>query len=359
MRLTQKNITFYLLDKGFLQPEYFLSGDYTLTPLMSRNSIFKIQHQKDNGLFVKQLIQQDHVNRYLMQKDATSHYLIHKSSLYQKTVDYIPKYYGYDPNHHILITEYLKDTRSIHEEVFQTQKLSKVHAQQMAKILASFHFDIREEINQDESLQFFTGQIPWILKMESLNNTNPSGGNNPIVTEIQKNKELVKKIEEVASQWQRYSLIHGDIKWMNFIVTSGKESEVKLIDWEIADLGDPLWDVAGAIQSYFTSWIFSFNNHHKEYVKLPNTDFLTLETIIPVLKVLWETYSKLKEYSQEEYRKNLLRTLKYTAVRIIQTAFENNTKGNQINNNSLKAIEFSDNLLTHTEQVAKDWNLLP
>jgi thiamine kinase-like enzyme len=357
MRLTQKNITFYLLDKGFLHPDYFLSGDYTLSPQMSRNSIFKIQHQKDNGLFVKQLVQQDHTNRYLMQKDATSHYLIHQSNLYKETAQYIPKYYGYDPNHHILITEYFQNTKSIHEEVFRTKTISEAHAKKMAEILASFHFDIRDEINSDESLQFYSGDLPWILKMGNLSNTNGRGGNNGVVTEIQKNPNLVKKIENIAAQWETYSLIHGDVKWINFIVTEdGKD--VKLIDWEIADLGDPLWDVAGALQSYFSSWILSFDNRYKEYIKTPNTEFLTIEIMLPIIKIFWDTYAKLKKYSKADKKQKLLKTLKYTAARMIQTAFENNTSQNQIKNNSLKMIQFCDNLLTNTEQVANDWKLL-
>ena len=357
MRLTQKNITFYLLDKGFLQPDYFLSGDYTLTPLMSRNSIFKIQHQKNNGLFVKQLMHQDSTNRYLMQKDATSHYLIHKSDLYQETTQYIPKYYGYDPNHHILITEYFQNTKSIHEEVYRTKKMSFTHAQKMAEILASFHFDIRKEINEDESLQFYSGELPWILKVGSFNDKNSGAANNAVVIEVQKNQELVKKIEETASQWETYSLIHGDIKWINFIVTED-ESDVKLIDWEIADLGDPLWDVAGVIQSYFSSWILSFDSRYKEYVKLPNTEFITLENTLPVIKVFWDSYAKVQKLSRQEEETKLTKTLKYTAVRMIQTAFENTASQKQMNYNLYKMIQFCDNLLTHTEQAAKDWKLL-
>jgi thiamine kinase-like enzyme len=193
--------------------------------------------------------------------------------------------------------------------------------------------------------------------MGSLSNTQPSGGNNSVITEIQKNPALVQKIEATAAQWERYSLIHGDIKWMNFIVTEN-ESEVKLIDWEIADLGDPLWDVAGAIQSYFSSWTMSFDNRYKEYVRIPDNEFITMEVILPVVKVFWETYAKQKNYSKAEYKSKLLKTLKYTAARMIQTAFENNKSGNQITNNSLKTIQFCDNLLTHTEKIAMDWNLL-
>lgn len=358
MRLTQKNITFYLLDKGFLDPKYFLTGDYTLTTTMSRNSIFKIQHEKDNGLFIKQLVQQDPTNTYLMQKDATSHYLIHKSGLYKETAKYIPSYYGYDPNHHILITEYFKGTKNIHEEAFRTQTISESNARKMAQILATFHFDIRDQIDQDESLQFFYGDLPWILKIANLEDPNTQRMiHNGVIAEVHKNKDLVKRIEEVVTLWERTSLIHGDIKWVNFIVTP-EDNEVKLIDWEIADLGDPLWDVAGAMQSYFSSWLLTYDRKYTEYIKTPNTEFLSFESILPVVRIFWEEYAKCKKFSKQERNKKLIITLKFMVMRMIQTAFENNPSTTPLHNNSVKIIRFCDELLKNPEKVAKDWKLL-
>lgn len=358
MRLTKKNITFYLLDKGFLNPKAFLSGDYILTQSMSRNSIFKIQHQNSTGVFVKQLINQDVTNSYLMQKDATSHYLIHESGLYKETSSYIPKYYGYDPNHHILVTEFFVDTGNIHEETFAKKELSQHYAKQMAKILSSYHFDITKEVDHQSSLQFFGGQIPWILNLGNIGDTDSNGMNNVVLQEIRKHKQLSQKIDKVASTWEITSLIHGDIKWMNFIVMPDKK-DVKLIDWEIADLGDPLWDVAGVFQSYLSSWVMSFDNSNNyQHVKMQGTEFLTLETIGPVIKIFWDEYAKLQKFTSSEKKKALLKTLAYMSVRMIQTAFESNMSNGTLLPNSARVIQFCDHILNDTEKIAYEWNLI-
>lgn len=357
MRLTKKNITHYLLDRGFLNGESFISGDYMLSQTMSRNCIFRIEQQKTNGLFVKQLINQDSTNSYLIQKDATSHYLIHESDLYKETSSHIPSYHGYDPTHNILVTEYFANTKNIHEVIYQDKALSKSHAEKMASILASFHFDITKEIKGNTSLQFFNKQIPWILNMGNLNNSDPKEIKNSVVLEIHKHQELVKKIDKVASQWETYSLIHGDIKWMNFIVMPN--DDVKLIDWEIADLGDPLWDVAGVFQSYFSSWVLSFNNQStQQHQKIEGTEFITFDAILPVIKIFWNQYAELQKFSTEENKEKLVKTLSYTAVRMIQTAFENNMAQTQILPNSVRILQFCDNVLSDTEKIAKQWNLI-
>lgn len=358
MRLTKKNITHYLLDKGFLDGSSFISGDYVLTQSMSRNCIFRIQQEKTNGLFVKQLLNQDVTNSYLMQKDATSHYLIHQSDLYKETSSHIPQYYGYDPQHNVLVTEYFSNTKNIHEVTYQEKKLSKDYAEKMASILSSFHFDITQKIKENTSLQFFNKQLPWILNMGNLQNSDPSGINNTVILEIHKHPNLVKKIEAVASQWVTNSLIHGDIKWMNFIVLPN-DKEIKLVDWEIADLGDPMWDVAGVFQSYFSSWVLSFNNQNtQQHEKMSGTEFLTLEAILSVVKIFWDTYTKKQKFSSTEKNEKLLKTLSYMSIRMVQTAFENNMSQTQLLPNSVRIIQFCDNILDDTKAIAKQWNLI-
>ena len=359
MRLTKKNITHYLLDKGFLEPISFMSGDYMLTQTQSRNSIFKIEQQDQKGLFVKQLITQDATNSYLMQKDATSHYLIHQSELYKETAKHIPDYYGYDPYQNILVTEYFANTKNVHEVTYRDQKLSTTHARKMAHILASFHFDISDEIKNNSSLQFFSKQLPWILNTGQLLNSNPNGITNSVIAEIHKHQDLVKKIEKVAAQWETTSLIHGDIKWMNFIVMANNE-DVKLVDWEIADLGDPLWDVAGVFQSYFSAWVLSFNNQNiQQHQQTKGTEFLSIENITPVVKVLWDAYAEKQSFNKEEARKKLIKTLSYMAVRMIQTAFENNMAHQHLYANSVRILQFCNHILDDAEGIAKQWNLIP
>lgn len=358
MRLTKKNITYYLLDKGFLEPDTFMSGDYLLTQTQSRNSIFKIQQENNKGLFVKQLITQDATNSYLMQKDATSHYLIHQSNLYRETAKHIPDYYGYDPYQNILVTEYFANTKNVHEVTYRDQKLSKTHAIKMANILASYHFDITNEIKKNSSLQFFSKQLPWILNTSQLLNANPKGITNSVIAEIHKHQDLVKKIEKLATQWETTSLIHGDIKWMNFIVMPNNE-DIKLVDWEIADLGDPLWDVAGVFQSYFSAWVLSFNNQNiQQHLQTQGTEFLSIEKITPIVKILWDTYAKKQEFSAKESSKKLIKTLSYMAVRMIQTAFENNMAQSHIYANSVRILQFCNHILEDTSGIAKQWNLI-
>ncbi|NQY04715.1 MAG: phosphotransferase [Flavobacteriaceae bacterium] len=179
-----------------------------------------------------------------------------------------------------------------------------------------------------------------------------------MISEIHKYPNLVKKIDELSEKWEVTSLIHGDIKWMNFIIESQTEN-LKLIDWEIADLGDPLWDVAGALQSYFSAWVFSFNiKNINDRQQMKGNEFISLETIQPIVKVFWEAYVKLQGFKEDEVPEKLFKTLSYMATRMIQTAFESNVSQPNIHANSLRIVQFCDHILTNPEAVARQWELI-
>jgi Ser/Thr protein kinase RdoA (MazF antagonist) len=57
-------------------------------------------------------------------------------------------------------------------------------------------------------------------------------------------------LAEARDTWRGRCLVHGDVKSEHCIVTgqTAAGSSLKLVDWEIARIGDPAWDVAGAIQ---------------------------------------------------------------------------------------------------------------
>ena len=72
---------------------------------------------------------------------------------------------------------------------------------------------------------------------------------------VNEKKGFVNRVKQIGNKWQVKSLIHGDIRFANFILTGSTKTKIKLIDWEISDFGDPLWDVAGVFQSFLYYWV--------------------------------------------------------------------------------------------------------
>lgn len=66
---------------------------------------------------------------------------------------------------------------------------------------------------------------------------------------------VVSAIQWLGSTWKPRAAIHGDVKFDNVLVTSTTpvdlhqrpEQRLWLIDWELAGLGEPVWDLAGVV----------------------------------------------------------------------------------------------------------------
>lgn len=319
MRLTAQSIPHYLIDKGFMDMDVLLNGEYMLTQTQSRNSIFQVSQGEKSGLFVKQLVHMDPQNTYLMQKDATTHYLIHQTNVYPALKQYVPEYYGYDTKRNVFVTEYLPYATSMHEWATTNQKLSSEQAIKVAEILHSFHHSVVDEIPKVPSLQFFNSDQPWILKMTQSHMQFTDN----VFGVLLKDDFLCEQVDKIQEIWSNKCLIHGDIKLVNFLVCQ-EEENIKLIDWEIANLGDPLWDVASFLQSYLFMKI-SYLSHTPEGWVLPkHLEYWDTPAQHQALTGFWKTYAKLQKWNPKEEEEALSKTLRYVAARLLQSAKEMN-----------------------------------
>lgn len=362
MRLTTKNLAPYLLDKGFADYDSFMKGDYKVIHQQNRNSILRVYRTTCPALFVKQPSDINTQNIYLLQKDATSLYLIKNDKDYAETANYVPAYFGYDSSEHVLVTELLPNAKNLHEVISEEKKCTIKQGEDMGKIIASYHFNIRKKQEDNKSLQFFSGIIPWALRIPDKrekfdwNHSDSDKGNN-IIDIIRKDAEFSAEITKLYKNWQATSLIHGDIKWLNFIV--GKkfgetEESLQLIDWEVSDIGDPLWDVAGVFQSYLSAWIMSFSPDMSKHEQLPEYSFFDLEKMKPVMQAFWKSYCTARKFNDEERKAAYTTSLGYTACRLIQTAIESNLSYKQNLSSSARMVQLCRNMLTDTEKASQE-----
>lgn len=361
MRLTQKNLPVYLLDKGFLEYDSFMQGDFQAVQLQNRNVIFKVNLNQATGLFVKQLNSMDQMNRYLLQKEATCYYLIHNHDLYKEVLAHVPAYFGYDTASQVLVTAYIAASTNITElnQGQKTMPLSRARA--VAQILASYHFDIRDQIAQIPSLQFFNQQIPWAIQMGynqhmHWESSTSQGASQQIRQIIQQNPTYSRLLQALAKDWEATSLIHGDIKWVNFIVTEPDtpKEKIRLIDWEIADIGDPLWDVAGAFQSFLVDWVFAADYATSYHLMLQGVKLSDLIIDKPALQAFWKAYAEARKFGDDEAWNALLKTIRFTGGRLVQMAVESNQFQQVLQPTANRLLQLSLALLTQPEQFAEE-----
>lgn len=356
MRLTIKNISAFLLEKGLLEPRSFVDGNFMVTQAQNRNAIFKIHIQGGKSLFVKQLVNFDPQNTYFLQKDATCLWLIKNEAVFKKLSPLVPEYYGYDPEKQVLIVEYLPEARNL-EEVYQAQKgLSPELYEQVAAILATYHFKLEDQTLTNRSVQFFTKQLPWTFQLATSSGATAQQlrnvyGEHPVVQYLQRSPEFLSLMKSCISHYQFSTLIHGDIKWVNFILKNEhRANSLKIIDWELADIGDPLWDVAGVVQSIFTSKVL-LNASPAPYPGAGHLTEAQMKQSFEEIRSFWEFYCTHRKLDAGAQKAALKKVLQFSGMRLVQTAFEHNVHTSQLMPNAIQLLQISYALLQNPDAL--------
>jgi hypothetical protein len=297
----------------------------------------------------------------ILKREATAYRFITSHEAYKALAAVIPEFIDYDSDRHTLTLAYLPGHTSTHVYFFNQQHVSPVFTQRQAEILASFHFPVPATAD----VSGFPQSIPWILLLNENgpHYFSPTNANTDLMGIIRSNEELMRMLNETRDEWQRTALIHGDIKWTNFIVpqTAATPENIKLVDWEIADIGDPLWDVAGFLQSFLSTWLFGFDNLNISEHKLQqNMQAFDIEQIIPAASQFWSTYIRKANIPAADEHTLLMRTMRYTAARMLQTSIEGIVQTPRVYPNNVRIVQVAFNILRSPEEAARDlFGILP
>lgn len=356
MRLTLENLHLYLLDKGYLDAASLVDGDYLATQIHTRNSIFRVARQQAPGLFVKQLQSFDPNNTYALQKDATCLWLIKNHPAFAELAAHVPDYYGFDAGKQVLVTEYLAEARNLEEHCRQQQgTLPTPLLDKLAMVLASYHFPLDAAVRASRAVQFFPQQAPWVLTLSDPAIVAQQGffsksqAPNPALSAVLGSAEFQELLTSLQPEWQFTSLIHGDLKWMNLLVHGeGEAQQLKLIDWEIADLGDPLWDVAGVFLGLLSNALFYDPVlAGSSFGPVPGVGLADLRAAWPVLEQFWQCYLARTAGRLALPPDALAKALRYTAARLVQSAIEQNMFAPTMQPVAIKFLQASYAILTN------------
>ncbi|WP_162386254.1 aminoglycoside phosphotransferase family protein [Spirosoma endbachense] len=365
MLLTGFTIAHYLLDKGYLSSESILDGRFTAHLASSRNTNYLINRDANKGsLFVKQVQAWDQEKIETLRTEATCYWLAENEAEYAQLRKFLPPYLAFDSQNHILITEAVQGAISLNDFYLQQRSFPLQLATRQAELLGSFHKTIARSVQDAPSFRLFRKQEPVVFLWSSSGFPAYSGhqsqAERQMVQLITKNEDYMTRLSAVREKWEATSLIHGDIKPANFLINQDAPStghyDLRLIDWETADIGDPCWDVAAIFQSYLFYWIYheplqgqSAQNSYASYG-------FSLETMQPSMRQFWQTYIRLMDWTAEEAEANLSKIVGYCALKLIHTCYETIQQASTMPLHSARLLQLSLNMLRSPDEAI--WSVL-
>jgi serine/threonine protein kinase len=356
--LNQADVVAYLLDKQWLSPAAIVQDQLQIVNLSRRNWNFKVISTQHPCFFIKQ-----------GNGEADLGTIAHEASMYEffqqqqsALQAYLPHYLGYERTTQVLTLELIRDAQDLNTYQMKRGKFPKYIAAEIAKTLACLHrHTMGQDLTTDDqnSKGLFPRFMPWVLNAHRPQWTvlrTISQANLKLMGMLQMFPAFGEHLDALGQDWNPTTLVHGDIKFDNFIVhrstTTHRASELKLIDWEFAGMGDPCWDLGSVLSAYLKLWIFSIpitgEVPPSEFAKLAKYPLAKMQGAITTF---WQTYCQRMALSPGAADAYLLKSVRLGAARLIQTALELTSMG-QLTSTIICLLQLSLNMLKMPEKAA-------
>jgi aminoglycoside phosphotransferase (APT) family kinase protein len=147
-----------------------------------------------------------------------------------------------------------------------------------------------------------------------------------VIQAVQSQPGAMAALDRLRDEWRPTRLVHGDFKWSNVLVHedgAGLPVGLMLLDWEMAQLGDPAWDVGAVLHAFIAEAVLGLELTDGTS---PEAAAGLLGTLVPRLlpahRGFWSEYLAAARLSDVEAEALLHRLAPHVAARLLKSAYE-------------------------------------
>jgi aminoglycoside phosphotransferase (APT) family kinase protein len=324
MFLTEANVLHYLNGRRFGGPVSVVRGEYTVHNLSRRNSNFRVTCGAHEFL-VKQAGRWDPAGRGSIEREAGLCRRAATDERFAALAPLIPAVYSYDPENSILVFEFLPDETALYDA---PAEFAPRTARRAGEVMAAYH----RSMQSPALAEMFPAELPAFFDMHQWSvEALPAraAAQRELVRLVQRHAGFAPALEAASSVWRRSTLIHGDWKLENVLISSDG-ARLHVIDWELAGWGDPRWDVATLLQSWWNRWVRAPEQY-------------SLDAIRPTLRAF------LSACGAEP-----MEILPFAAVRMLQSAWEALQHEAHMQGDAVRLAQVSLNILTQPDWAREE-----
>ncbi|HXM46915.1 MAG TPA: phosphotransferase [Pyrinomonadaceae bacterium] len=357
--LTQRAVVPYLLQRRLITEESIVEGDLAVVDASRRNLNFQVISERGPCYLLKQGVGPDGIET--VRHEATVYQLLQPSAIANLGLDrHLPCFFEYDPKERVLIIEFLRDAQNLTEYHDRRGRFPTTIAAAIGTALATLH-----------RLNWTGGQregdagrlkLPpaWVLSSHRPNLgmlQHLSSATIQAIKIIQQFPEFCELLDSLRQEWTNETPIHFDLKWDNYLIMarrSGHEkSNLRIVDWELAGIGDPCWDVGSVFNDYLSYWLSSIpitgGTPPERFLELAR---YPLAKMHPAIRSFWESYVRHMKLGDAISAEWLLRAVKYAAARLVQTVYEGLYHSIKLTGNAVCSLQVSLNILRRPQEAS-------
>lgn len=348
--LSVDNAAQELIHIGILGLLSVVQGNLVITDVSRRNRNFRVTQTSGSNYFVKQALSHTNSAWITIYREAAFYSYCQFHDFRMRLAPVLPKLHFFDSVSCILVTLLVEYAESLSTAI-RTDAHSFVDRAffLLGSALAQVHNSFATPTaNEEFELRDLPKTPPWVMHVHE---PTPemlailSHSNYETIKILQTDAELCNSIDSGRQKWQSDTLIHGDIKLYNVLINkhAGQNDEVKIVDWELVQIRDRAWDIAGVLQDLVMHWVVSmqYSSNVSDMTNSANTTYRFMQRYA---RQLWRGYSKSVLLDGEKCSTLLLRSVHLSAIRLIQAAYERKYTSNAMAASSVLALQSSNNI---------------
>jgi hypothetical protein len=347
-------VTGFLLERGLIEPEAVIDGDLTITSVPRRNHNLLVQRANGSGYLIKQPGDPVAGGAVTIRREAEFLDFCYHEPAGSEAVRFLPRPVCFDDNAAVLVQELVADGVPL-GSCFETLEPTAIAAVEgaLGTALGTIHRVFRRsDLADADGLRWLPSDEPWALsfhmpRLGLLTELGPA--NAQALRIVQAEPGLAERLDQAQRLWRRETLIHGDVRADNVLVRvpGTTFAAAWLVDWELVQVGDPAWDLAGALHETVLVWLRS----------MPAAGPSEVESMIAAARVplaslwggtcaLWHGYREAARCVGNEADSLLTRAVTFSAARLIHSTYEDLYMKERLTTRAVLCLQLAANILT-------------
>ena len=341
--LTRRSALHHLLRIGLISTADVVARTITATEYVGRNRIVQVDVAGAPGYVVKQPLALDTPDSRTVWVEAAVFWLSANDAAFAPLARWMPRYHHYHEPNSLLTTERIAPSESLYARLSTDAPVSPETLRELGTAFAVLHGPVSACLASEATRKLFRTGPAWSLTLGQPDQqfTPATAAAHEILNRLQQHPGALEAFAAAREAWRDAHLIHGDAKSVNVLVLP--DGAIRVIDWEIAAVGDGLWDIAGFVHSLLIP----------RYGEVPELETAQLRAR-PLLDALWDGYTgALAEAPPgDDPRVTMLRLV---GVRVVQTCLESSIYTETVDSLLDATLRMGIELMTNPEQWRARW----
>jgi len=257
---------------------------------------------------------------------------------------WMPKYFHYDEPNKILTIELVAASDSLMAKQMAGGVIDPRLLRDVGRAFGTLHGQASQVLRDERTRRLFRSGIAWVLTLGVPQSPYVPGtpAAQSILSAVLQRPDAMAALAQARADWRDTQIVHGDAKAANVLILA--DGAVRLIDWEIAALGDGLWDIAGIVHSLLIPNVLG----------APEPLAAAQARAGSQIDALWAGYGETNP-APAHLADPRLALLRLTGARIVQTCLESTQMVNQIYPHTPALLQMGLELLTLPQAARERW----